>query len=159
MCVSPFIQVGRSYEFDFVCGDRRAIETPTNWQKTVSREKPSTTGKQNKVDFTEPDNKLHVTYAIKEISGFPAVERVLRFKNDGIVDSSNLQNVLPLNTDCDSSKSNAPLGLHCALESYQLSDKLRLDDFKVELPAQPCAGVIRYAKEAPNAKPTDDPPK
>jgi alpha-galactosidase len=68
------------------------LSTWTKTEETV----PSAGGELHRYIYTDPVTHLKVTAEVRTFAGYPAVDWVLKFRNDGTADSPILENILPL---------------------------------------------------------------
>lgn len=134
--VSSSLRSNGPYPFDFIYGGRHTNDVLKNWQKVILPETAFANGKRYQVVFSELGEKLVVTCEVTEYSDFPAIEWVLRLKNNGTADSPILQSILPLNAEFANSKPGAPFGLRYSLGSHERSDDFRLIETRSFNPAE-----------------------
>jgi alpha-galactosidase len=82
--------------FAFTCGGRRSSELLSTWKLERASPKHKPGAVQRTISCVDPVTGLRVRCELTEYSGFPAVEWVLHFENQGTQDSPILETILPL---------------------------------------------------------------
>jgi alpha-galactosidase len=82
--------------FSFVMDSQLSATLWSSWNRASDAEKSSASGVRRSVSWRDPKTDLLVTAEMVRFHDFPAVEWVLRFKNEGSTDSPILSQVLPL---------------------------------------------------------------
>ena len=82
--------------FSFVYGGRHSSELLPRWNREHTTE-PSEDGiTLHRLTYRDPETKMAATLELKEFPDFPAVEWVIRFRNDGAEDSPLLEEIQSL---------------------------------------------------------------
>lgn len=94
--VSP-AEVATALPFSFVYDERPSQELLPTWKRTRTTE-PAAAGKEkHTITYTDPSTGLEVVCETTIFTDFPAVDWVVRFRNNGSVDTPILENVQALN--------------------------------------------------------------
>ena len=113
---------GRNPPFSFLFGGRSTAEIMGNWEVGESQEN-APGGKLKHRCYREPETGLEVIAHIRTFDEFAAVDWMLELKNGGPASSPIIEQIMPLNLNCDLLK-DARILLHHARGS-----ECRIDDF------------------------------
>jgi len=80
-------------QFSFVFGGKPSAELLPHWKREVAQSRLDGIGDSQKVVYLDPDSKMEVRLEATCFQDFPAVEWVVRFKNNGDKDSPLLENI------------------------------------------------------------------
>jgi alpha-galactosidase len=113
--------------FSFIYDGKRSADFISSWEFTCER-LPETDDKETQIlTYTDPTTGLQVACEITSFSGFPAVEWVIGFTNNGSADTPVIEDILPLDLQADV----PPTGdiiLHCVHDSnISATDHLPVD--------------------------------
>jgi alpha-galactosidase len=120
--------------FSFKCGGKDSSQFLSTWQQKVETA-PSAGGAIHRFIFTDPNTGLTVTAEVRTFNPlYPAIDWVLNFTNNGVIDTPMIDDVKPLHWNMPAP--NGPNVLHWAHGSNASPDDFRPEDSGLDGDAQ-----------------------
>jgi alpha-galactosidase len=85
--------------FSFIYAGKDSSTFLASWQRT-EKTAPSPGGQLHRYTFSDPATKLKVVAEVRTFTGYPAVDWVLKFTNEGATDTPIIEKIEPLNWTC-----------------------------------------------------------